>query len=226
MKKLLSVLLVLAMIFSTAAFASPVQMGTAATTAELTAASQTALPEAQTAAEEDYGTLIYNITFDGTETVLDGTRRPVSGYGYVNTEVAGFADAKLKSSFTDNEIKDGAAYVGASASYPRIVIYANGSFPEGKYRVSVDFTNNCTDGKRDVTFALDNSWLGGMDAAAGATVTYTNELTFINNELTLLSNKQKVNTTNFGQLDLYTSIGEKGKSSFVYDSIKLYYIPM
>lgn len=212
------------MIFSTAAFAAPVQIDTVTTAAEHQAqiiSAESNLPDAQIAEEENYGTLIYNITFDGTETALDSTGRDISGYGYVNTE-AGFPRATLKSTFDTTEIKGGAAHVKASLSYPRLVIDVTGSFPEGKYFVSTDFTNNCTDGERDMTYAYGDSWLGGLGVPVDGTKTITGVITYMDGKLTY-NGKRTLDISQFGQLDFYTSIGSKGDSSFVYDNIKLYY---
>ena len=99
MKKLLSIVLAVLMLFSTVSYAAPSMADVVATVEEtvdtdVVTAEAEVKDEAALAAESDYGTLVYDVDFDNpTETVIykDGNSnmKTIDKYGKVNLP-AGF----------------------------------------------------------------------------------------------------------------------------------------
>lgn len=192
--------------------------------------------------QENFGTLVYNITFDNAEgeTIPLEKDIAIDKYGTANI-VEGFIDiskAKLYQSFVVSDktveytpvVKNGKAEVKSDKGYPRFTIKSTGgSFPEGKYVLSVDFTNNNSTSK-SLTFAHDNTGLGyKVDVPAGETRTCVVNLIYSDGILKCVESGTELSLSSVKYLVMYTHIGNTQVTppySYAYDNIKLYYKPL
>ena len=98
MKRIISTLLALIMILSTASFAAPVMTGTVNSASETTdIKTDSEIPKTVLSAErktyhETYGTLVYDIDFETDAEYKYNTYHKISAHGFVNPEFAGFGN--------------------------------------------------------------------------------------------------------------------------------------
>lgn len=186
----------------------------------------------------NYGTLVYDVTFDNNEgEPIALSNNSIDKFGTVNL-VDGFPAINktyLYNSFkiaADNSnpsvVKNGRAEVSADKGYPRFAFQTGGSFPEGRYTLSVDFTNRNSTAK-SVTFSHDNTGLGhSVSAPAGETRTAVINLTYDDGILYCVESKKSIELSRLHCFAMYTHIGDTIVSpalNYSYDNIKLYYKP-
>ncbi len=185
------------------------------------------------AADTDYGTLVYDITFSNADITAAGST--VDNYGTVNIpEGSGFPAAsvsKLTTGFTNPSITNGVIVGTATggSKYPTMVsiILDDGyTFPEGIYNFFLDVkqtSNNVTNYSGRFRARGEESDLGigsQISFAYDETVTFNSgSVTYHNG---MFSNKTAY--ANFREISLY--MNSKGKDTFEFDNFKVYWKPI
>ncbi len=230
MKKILSIILSLAMLLSTASFAAPSMADPVASIEEDFESSPVVSDDDTNASlndEADYGTLVYDINFNSASTTTFGSS--VTSYGSVNAPSA-FPDAAkttLSSTFASSTVKDGKAVVTtASSGYPRLSINSPSgvNFPYGQYTIFCDYTktseaNNGSDVNISLRGAADKSIkvLKPTDCD-----THTLQVTFDHlDSKVAIKGGSTLNYSFITALQFYVTA--KGTDTFEIDNIKVYY---
>jgi len=234
MKKLLSIVLAVLMLFSTVSYAAPSMAGTVSTASEETAKAPVVesedVPEAATLAEEsEYGTLVYDVDFDSASVTTMG--QTMDKYSSVTTLPEGFpalTNTKFNTAFTEATIANGVltGKSPSSSGYPNFLETAlsSGQYPDGKYTLQAD-VKQITDGYAG--YKLRTRLRGNGDLGVGTEflLKYNDTVTF-NYTFTICDGY--VNTTAYTpvkNLNLYCTSG-KNIDTFEIDYFKAYYSPV
>lgn len=176
--------------------------------------------------QDNFGTLVYDINFDGADGKALGLT--IDNYGTVNhpENFPALSTAKLTNSWQNVEIKDGKVVVSSESGYPRLSVITSGSFPHGRYTLMVDFTNK-NDVSRSLSLSHDNLGLWySVSLAANETKTVPLNFTFDGEEIFVFESNKGFPLTRLYNLSMYWDAGTKGLNSFEYDNIRLYYKPL